>query len=374
MADTGVRRIVWRSADAARVLALGAFFLFLWRFFWLIHHALFLLLLAALIAVVLHAPARALSRWIPFRLAFALVLAAFLGALAALLFRIVPQVVDQGTMLAQELPRTLDSIGRWYTQKAGAPPDPALAGSVGRQAAEFAGRFVPMAFNAIGVLLGGSAVLVLAVFLAAQPELYRGLLLRAMHPEARPRWERVYDEAGRSVRAWMIGKSLEMLLIGVATTVGLTLFGVPGALALGAFAGLMEFIPNVGPTVGALPAVLAAFAVSPGKALGVALYFLVQQQIAAALFLPLVERRAVNIPPAVLLTWQMMLAIGFGPLALFVATPLLAVLTVMARVLYYEPAEARQQWDRRDPAADAQTAPGAPESEHPGGEMHLLTE
>ncbi|HET6764985.1 MAG TPA: AI-2E family transporter [Longimicrobiaceae bacterium] len=374
MADTGVRRIVWRNADAARVLALGAFFLFLWRFFWLVHHALFLLLLAVLIAVVLHAPARALSRWIPFRLAFALVLAAFLGALAALLFRIVPQVLEQATMLAQELPRTLDSVGQWYKQKTGAPPDPALAGSVGRQAAEFAGRFVPMAFNAIGVLLGGAAVLVLAIFLASQPELYRGLLLRAVHPEARPQWARVYDEAGRSVRAWMIGKSLEMLLIGVATTVGLTLFGVPGALALGAFAGLMEFIPNVGPTAGALPAVLAAFAVSPGKALGVAVYFAVQQQIAAALFLPLVERRAVNIPPAVLLTWQMMLAIGFGPLALFVATPLLAVITVAARVLYYEPAEARHQWDRRDPAADAAAVPGAPESEHRGGESQLLTE
>jgi predicted PurR-regulated permease PerM len=366
MPETVVRRIVWRNADVARVLTLGALFLFLWRFFWLVHDALFLLLLAVLIAVVLHAPARALSRWIPFRLAFALVLAAFLGALAALLVKIVPQVVDQGTMLARELPRTLDSAAEWYKQKTGSPPDPVLAGSVGKQAAEFAGRFVPIAFNAIGVLLGGAAVLVLAVFLAAQPELYRDLLLRAVSPDARPRWERLYDEAGRNVRAWMIGKSLEMLVIGVATTVGLTLFGVPGALALGAFVGLMEFIPNLGPTIGAVPAVLAAFAVSPGKALGVAVYFAVQQQIAAALFIPLVERRAVHIPPAVLLTWQLMLAVGFGLLALFVATPLLAVIVVAARILHFEPSEARHQWDRRESAGELaepvpRAAPGAVE-------------
>jgi predicted PurR-regulated permease PerM len=360
MPETVVRRIVWRTADVARVLSLAALFLFLWRFFWLVHDALFLLLLAVLIAVVLHAPARALSRWMPFRLAFALVVAAFLGGLAALLVKIVPQAVDQGTMLARELPRTLDSLAEWYKQKTGAPPDPAFASSVSKQAADFAGRFVPIAFNAIGVVLGGAAVLVLAVFLAAQPELYRALVIRAVHPDSRARWERLYDEAARNVRAWMIGKSLEMLMVGIATTVGLTLFGVPGALALGAFAGLMEFIPNLGPTIGAAPAVLAAFAVSPGKALGVAIYFLVQQQVASALFIPLVERKAVHIPPAVLLTWQLMLAVGFGVLALFVATPLLAVIVVAARVLHFEPTEARAQWDRREAAVPAAEGGAAP--------------
>ncbi|MDB4949135.1 MAG: family transporter, partial [Gemmatimonadetes bacterium] len=362
MPETNVRRIVWRNADVARVLSMGALFLFLWKFFWMVHAALFLALLATLIAVVLHAPARLLSRWLPFRFAFLLVVLCFAAALVGLLVKLVPQVVDQTTLLARQLPDALSSVADWYKQKTGAPPDPALAASISRQAGEFAGRFVPLAFNAIGTVLGAAAVLVLAVCLAAQPELYRGLLLGVTPRETRERWERLYDEAGRSVRAWMIGKSLEMLLVGVATVVGLTLFGVPGALALGAFAGLLEFIPNLGPTVGAAPAVLAAFAVSPSKALWVAVYFMVQQQVAAALFLPLVERKAVRIPPAVLLVWQLMLAVGFGLLALFVATPLLAVIVVAVRVLHVEPAEARQQWDRREPGAALpdEAAAGAP--------------
>jgi predicted PurR-regulated permease PerM len=368
MPETVVRRIVWRTADVARVLSLGALFLFLWRFFWLVHAALFLALLAVLIAVVIDAPVRLLRRVVPFRLAFALVLLCFLGAIAALLVKIVPQMLEQGTMLARQLPAALSSVADWYKHKTGAPPDPALAASLNRQAGEFAGRFLPLAFNAIGAVLGAAAVLVLAAFLAAQPELYRGLLLRAVPQPSRPRWERLYAQAGANVRAWIIGKSLEMLALGVTTTIALTLFGVPGALALGTFAGLLEFVPNLGPTIGAVPAVLAAFTLSPGKALGVAVYFLVQQQVAAALFVPLVERRAVNIPPAVLLVWQLMLAVGFGVLALFVATPLLAVIAVAVRVLYLEPAEERQQWDRRDPGAALPQAwageegPGAPGS------------
>jgi predicted PurR-regulated permease PerM len=368
MPETIVRRVVWRTADVARVLSLGALFLFLWRFFWLVHAALFLALLAVLIAMVIDAPVRVLRRWMPFRLAYALVLAGFLAAIAALLVKIVPQVVEQGSMLARQLPGALSSVADWYKQKTGSPPDPALAASISRQAGEFAGRFVPLAFNAIGVVLGGAAVLVLAAFLAAQPEVYRALLLRAVPEGARPRWERLYGEAGANVRAWIIGKSLEMLAIGVTTTVALTLFGVPGALALGTFVGLMEFIPNLGPTIGAAPAVLAAFTLSPGRALGVMVYFLVQQQLAAALFMPLVERRAVNIPPAVLLVWQLMLAVGFGVLALFVATPLLAVIAVAVRVLYLEPAEERQQWDRRDPlAAIRRAGTGEEGGNGPGG-------
>jgi len=64
--------------------------------------------------------------------------------------------------------------------------------------------------------------------------------------------------------------------------------------------------------------------------------------------MPLVERRAVNIPPAILLVWQLMLAVGFGLMALFVATPLLAIIVVAVRILYLEPSEERQAWNRRE--------------------------
>jgi predicted PurR-regulated permease PerM len=356
MPDSVVRRITWRSADVARVLGMGFLFLFLWRFFWLVHAALFVALLAVLIAIVLHVPARKLSRWIPFRVAFPIVLLLFVGGLVGLLIAMIPQLVEQGTQLAASLPDTLQSLAAWVQQKTGHLPN---AARWEVQIQQFAERFAPAAFNALTTLLGSFAIIVLAAFLAAEPQTYRDLVLGLVPEDRRPRWSRMFDEAGSSLRSWVIGKAFTMLGIGIATYVGLTLLDVPGALALAAFAALMEFIPNFGPTIAAIPAMIAAFAVSPGTAASVAIFYFLLQQVQNAITVPLVERKAVNIPPAALLVWQLMLAIGFGILALFVATPLLAVLVVAVRILYMEPSEKMHQYDRRDP--DIPTPSPAPQ-------------
>jgi predicted PurR-regulated permease PerM len=346
-----------------RLFGIAVLFLFGWRFFWMVHTALFLALLAVLIAIILHVPTRFLARWIPFRVAFPIVLVTFIGGIVFLLFKMIPQMVTQGTELATHLPATLDGAAAWYKERTGQPPSPEMAESVNRQISQFTARFLPLAFNAISTLLGSFAIIVLAAFLAAQPELYRDLILRLVPPESRPRWERLYEEAGTNLRAWVIGKAFTMAGIGIVTYCGLTLLKVPGALALAAFAALMEFIPNFGPTIAAIPAVAAAFAVKPILAVYVAIFYFLLQQVQNAITVPLVERRAVNIPPAALLIWQLMLTIGFGIVALFVATPLLAVLVVAVRILYFERIEERQQWDRREPLVPAEVAVATQEPE-----------
>ena len=344
-----------------RTFGIGVLFLFAWRFFWMVHSALFLALLAVLIAIIIHVPAKFLARWIPFKVAFPLVLVSFIGGIVFLLFKMIPQVITQGTELATALQSTLDQAAAWYKARTGQPPSPEMAESVNRQISQFTARFLPLAFNAISTVLGSFAIIVLAAFLAAQPHVYRNLVLGLVSPESRPRWERLYEEAGTNLRAWVIGKACTMIGIGVVTYIGLTLLGVPGALALAAFAALMEFIPNFGPTIAAFPAIAAAFTVRPVLAIYVAIFYFLLQQVQNAITVPLVERKAVNIPPAALLVWQLMLTIGFGILALFVATPLLAVLVVAVRILYLEPTEERQQWDRREPDTPADVALAVPE-------------
>jgi predicted PurR-regulated permease PerM len=357
MSEIEVRRITWRSADVGRIFVMGAAFLFLWRFFWLVHSAVFIVMLAILIAIVLHTPARYLSRWIPFVIALPLVLLVFLGGLAGLIVSMIPELTQQFRLLATQLPETLEQAQRWFAAQSGQGPESELGRTITRQASEAVGRFIPLAFNLVTILLGSFAILVLAAFFAAQPALYREGFLRLMPPDSRDRWARVYADVGRSLRTWTIGKAVTMLVIGVCTYVGLSLFKIPGALALAALAALLEFIPNFGPTIAAVPAIIAAFAVSPSTALYVALFYFVLQQIQSAVSVPLVEKRAVDIPPALLLVWQLMLAIGFGFLALFVATPLLAVLVVTFRIMYLEPAEARQTWDRREQDLPPAAAP-----------------
>lgn len=361
MGQMEVRRITWRSADVARIFAMGAAFLFFWRFFWMVHSAVFIVMLAVLIAIVLHEPARYLARWMPFAVALPLVVLLFLGGLAGLIVSMIPELTQQMRLLATELPKTLDQAQRWFAAQSGQGADSELGRSITQQLTDFIGRFVPLAFNLITTVLGSFAIIVLSVFFAAQPAVYREGFLRLVPVESRERWATVYAEVGRNLRIWTIGKAVTMLAVGICTYVGLSLFKIPGALALGAFAALLEFIPNFGPTIAAIPAIIAAFAVSPPTALYVALFYFVLQQIQSAITVPLVERRAVNIPPALLMIWQLMLAIGFGILALFVATPLLAVLVVTVRIMYLEPRDAREEWDRRD--VEKQPPPAPPPTE-----------
>ncbi|HEU0302427.1 MAG TPA: AI-2E family transporter [Longimicrobium sp.] len=364
MAEAEVRRITWRSADVARIFVMAFIFLFLWRFFWMVHSAVFIVMLAILIAIVIHVPARRLERMgLPFRIALPLVVVVFVGGLAGLMVAMVPELMAQIRLLATQLPETLDQVQLWFRQQTGQGPESQLSRSLGAQVSAFVSRFVPLAFNLITTLLGSFAIIVLATFFAAQPDLYRDLLMRVVPHESRDRWARIYLEAGRNLRRWTLGKALTMLMIGIATYIGLTLFKIPGALALAAFAALMEFIPNFGPTIAAAPAVVAAFAISPRTALYVAIFYFLLQQVQNAITVPLVERKAVNIPPAMLLVWQLMLAVGFGLLALFVATPLLAIIVVATRILYLEPAEERQAMNRRE--TDAPAPPAAPSSQPP---------
>jgi predicted PurR-regulated permease PerM len=364
MAEAEVRRIIWRSADVARVFAMGMVFFFLWRFFWLVHSALFIVMLAILIAIVIHAPAKLMTRLgVPFRVALPLMVIVFVGSLVGLFVKMVPEMMAQVRLLSTSLPETLDSFQVWFRQQTGQGPESQLSRSLSAQVSGFISRFVPLAFNMISTLLGSFAIVVLATFFAAQPDVYRDLLLRFTPLETRDRWAQAYAEAANNLRRWTLGKAITMLGIGIVTYIGLTVLGVPGALALAAFAALMEFIPNFGPTIAAAPAMVAAFAVSPRMALYVAAFYFLLQQVQNAITVPLVERRAVNIPPAMLLVWQLMLAVGFGILALFVATPLLAILVVAVRILYLEPAEERQTWNRRE----GETVPVPPDSQPPPG-------
>jgi predicted PurR-regulated permease PerM len=370
----GVRRITWRLADVARVLTLVVLFMFAWRFFWAVYTAILMLVLAILIAIMIHAPAKFLSRWMPFRYAFGLTVTAFLAAIAGLFVAVIPQIINQISQLALQLPDAVSAVTAWFEQTMGGDRVGAdLPQRINEQIAEFVGRFVPLAFNLIAAIFGLIAVLVLAIFLAAQPEVYRNVVISVAPPAARERMARIYDEAGQSLQLWVIGKGFTMLAVGLVTYLGLLFFGIPGALALGALAAVLEFIPNLGPTLAAIPAVIAAFLISPITALYITIFYIVLQQIQSALTVPLIERRAVNIPSAVLLIWQLALAIGFGFLALFVATPLLAVLVVAVRILYYEPMEERAAHDRRD-AERAATAAAAEPTVEPVAEPTVASE
>ena len=140
------------------------------------------------------------------------------------------------------------------------------------------------------------------------------------------------------LRRWLVGQSLLAACVALLTGAGLLLLGAPFAIALGLLAGLMEFVPYIGPFVAAVPAILVGFAESPQLALQIALLFLGIQSLESYVLAPLIQHKAVYLPPAVILFAQVLMGVIVGALGVAVATPLAAAVMVAVSMLYVEDA------------------------------------
>ena len=125
-----------------------------------------------------------------------------------------------------------------------------------------------------------------------------------------------------------------MIMVGVLIAVGLALVGVPSALALGLIAGVTEFVPIIGPVIGAIPALLLASTESWNMVLWTLAVFVVVQQIESNIIMPLVAGKAVAVPPAVGLFAVVAIGVLFGPLGLLLGYPLAIVIDAAVRRLY----------------------------------------
>jgi predicted PurR-regulated permease PerM len=181
-------------------------------------------------------------------------------------------------------------------------------------------------------------VIVGGIYLAAQPDLYRVGLLKLVPARGRSLAAQALDASGRALRLWLLGRMVSMAAVGLLTWLGLMIIGVPSALTLGLLAALLEFIPFIGPILSAVPALLLGFAAGPDKAIWVALLFLAIQQFEGNVLEPLVQQRAVDLPPALLLFALVAGGLVFGVAGIILAAPLTVVLYVMVKRLYVQEA------------------------------------
>ncbi|OHD03610.1 MAG: AI-2E family transporter [Sphingopyxis sp. RIFCSPHIGHO2_01_FULL_65_24] len=177
-------------------------------------------------------------------------------------------------------------------------------------------------------------VLVAAIFLAGDPATYRRGLLLLMPARAEDTASLALGDAARGLKGWMVGQALSSLVVAGLTWAGLALLGVPAAGGLGLIAGLLDVIPMVGPIIAGIPAVLLAFTVSPMTALWTLVLFLVIQQLQGNFLQPMIQKQAVDVPPAVLLFAVVAAGILFGFLGVLLAAPLTVVVYVMVQRVY----------------------------------------
>lgn len=271
------------------------------------------------------------GRWAFLTSTFALLI--FLVGFATLLgWRIADQMGD----LTQSVSNAWDQLRVALQQNAvGSALVKGLTQSSAGAASPVAG-LTHAATGTVGALTDCVLILFIGLFLAADPSLYsRGLM--SLVPRSRQNTVReVLEAVILALRKWLVGVLVAMLCVGLITGVGLWLLGIPLALSLGFLAGLLEFISYVGPIASAVPAILVGFALHPMIALEVAALYLAVHFIEGYILVPLIQKRAVALPPALGVTAVVIFGVLFGPLGIVLAHPLMVTALVLVRKLYAE--------------------------------------
>jgi predicted PurR-regulated permease PerM len=273
-----------------------------------------------------------------YRWALAVVGLGLLALVVATGWLLASHLALQFGLLLQELPQSFERIrnyldqyywGRLLLEKA---PE---AASTWAQENPFS-RMTGLITGVSHFLITAVVILFVGIFGAAEPALYRACLLHLVPPRHRHRAGEALDAVVFNLRWWLLGQVFMMVVMGLTTALGLKLLGIPFALTLGVIAGILELVPYVGPWISAVPAALVALLQGPGPlAMTLALY-LGLHILEGYVLLPLVQRHAVLMPPALTLVLQVLLGDLLGMMGLFVAAPLTASAVVLLKMLYVE--------------------------------------
>ncbi len=324
------------SAQVTSILRTVMLFTGIGLVLWLFTHVILLLFFAILLACTLRGAADGLARItrLPAGLMLGMISLVLLALAVGSAWWIGPELERQGADLVGKLTGEIDQLSQRYGSTSWAKSlTQHLSGSM-----PSASQISAPAFKVLGGTLGAVADLILvaitALYLAISPTLYQRGLLRLVAIRYRPRTLVIMRDVGRTLRMWLLGQMIDMVVIGLITATGMSLLGVPVALALGVIAGLLTFIPYFGAVVAGIPAVLVALTVSPTVALYAVGVFLLCHIVEGYVLSPLVQKRLVELPPA--LTLLSMAAAGtvFGPLGIILGTPMAAAAMVSIREGY----------------------------------------
>ncbi len=312
---------------------------------WMAAETLLLVFAGILLGVLFDTLARALGHVLPighgWRLAIVCIVltAAIAGALAWSGYTLASEWDQLARILSEQLKLLrdqIDNLGLMAKPTEGKDDIQTLAQLVLPDPSRLFGG-ARSAFSAALGIVGSSLVVVLiGVFAAANPGLYRSGVLMLVPPARRARISQVLDEMGETLRWWLIGQLATMVLVGASIGVALMLLGIPGALLLGLQAGLVNFIPYLGPFIAIIPILLAAASVGTTSLVWALAVYMLIQTIEGYILTPLIQDRAVNLPPVLALASLMLFGALFGAAGVAMAIPLVAVLRIAVLRLYVE--------------------------------------
>jgi predicted PurR-regulated permease PerM len=208
------------------------------------------------------------------------------------------------------------------------------AGTIASSGGAILSQALKLVLGTVGAVGNFFIVLFLGLCFAAQPGVYRGGLIYMAPARRRANVAVVVDRIGDTLERWLIAQMITMFAVFFITWVGLMLIGIPSSFILGIQAGLLTFIPTVGALVGGLIVVLASLASGWVAALSAFLLFLGIHSLESYILTPMLQRHALEIPPATLFAVQILLGVVFGIWGLALALPLMAVVKVVINFLH----------------------------------------
>lgn len=301
---------------------------------WQIRELLLLFFTAVVLAVAINQLVRRLTQFGIKRIwAVWLSLFIVITLLTGVLFLILPQFVRQFRELLLLLPTGANQIQQslnWLEQRLNGwdieiPDIDVLLRQIQPLATNFITQAYTLFSTSITVFLQFLLVMILTIMLLINPQPYRKGFVRFFPGFYRSRVEEILSKCAEGLGSWTIGALIEMLFIGLLSGIGLWVLGVPLVLAHAVLAGLLNFIPNIGPTLSAVLPMTVAFLDEPWKAVAVLILYIIIQNIESYWLTPTVMAKQVALLPAVTLTSQLFFTTFFGALGLLMALPLTVV-------------------------------------------------
>ena len=362
----------WRNSDVLRTasLVIGMYLLVQLVSF---AHLLFLVaFLGVLFGLAVSAGVDLLGRWrVPRGVGAAAIVIGFFGLLVGFGAWMAPTIHEQSVELRRRLPDAIDRVEAWvnarrngligivfssFATEARADSAATMRQPGANPAAPGggAGAARPDSISLPGTLrdragaqLSG-ATRYLFPFLSSTAEVIAGFLIIVFLS--------IYIAV--VLRKWLVTQLIAMVTLGLVTTVILVAMRVKAALALGLLAGVLEFIPTIGPIISSVPAIAMGFLDSPEKALWVLLAYVLVHFMESHMLIPLLMKGGINLPPALTVFSQALMALLFGFLGLMCAVPILAATMVAVKMLYVEGVVGEPQTEPGDAGPVEEPPPG----------------
>ncbi len=304
-------------------------------------HVLVMLYAGILFAVLLGGLAGSVKERFgaPYRLAvvgviLALILISVLGG-----WFLGSRVASEVTVIREKLPQAQEDLGKllkgtgWGQTLLSLTDETKKLWSLG---SGVVGNLTGFFSETVGVVVSVAFVFVVGIYMALNPTLYVEGTLKLFPKTRREEVRETLKSIGTALEKWLTGRLVVMVSVGLLTTAGLLAAGISSPLALGLLAGLMAFIPLLGPIIAVIPAFLVALLESPILMVPVGIIFVVVHLVGGYLVTPLIQQRTVSLSPVVLLTSQVIIGMLLGIPGVIIATPLTITIVVVVQKSYVE--------------------------------------